>query len=96
MIVSGLSLSTVDHAHPQLLDRPTRAGAFKVRSQIALEPLLRKRTGMAQQAQPDRAIEHDRAAACRIAGRTGERSGYNVADDPVREQLFGKSDCRPR
>ena len=69
------------------------AGAFEVRSQVALEPLLRKWTRMAQKAQPHRAIENDHAAACRIAGRTGERSGYNVADDPVLEQLFGKNDA---
>ena len=69
MIVSGLSRLASTMPQPQLARRPARPGAREVRRQRALEPLLRERAGVAQQAKPDLAVGDDRAAARRIARR---------------------------
>src|SRR5262245_1241954 len=44
---------------------------------------------MAQQAQPDRPVEHDGAPALRIALGAGQRGRDRVADDRVGAQLLG-------
>jgi hypothetical protein len=47
---------------------------------------------MAQQAKPDLPVDHDRAAALRIAAHAGERSRNCVAHDHIGSQRrFGES-----
>src|SRR6202521_5727043 len=73
----------IDHAQPQLARGPSRAAAGKIRREVALELLLGKRAGMAQQAETDLAVGDDRPAAQRIAGLVAQRRRDRVADHLV-------------
>ncbi len=63
----GIEARGIDQPQPQLAFRPAAAGACKVRREVALEPLFRKRAAVAQDAGAA-ALDHERAAARRIAG----------------------------
>ncbi len=58
-----VQMAGIDDAQPQLSSRGTVAGPRKVRGEIALEPLLRKRTAVAQQTEPDLPFDDDGASA---------------------------------
>ena len=60
---------------------PLRSGA-----RCALEPLLRERPGVAEQAEADLAVGDDGAAARRIALGAGQRRRDRVADDRIGTQ----------
>src|SRR5207244_13201689 len=77
---------------PQLALGEARAGALEVGRQIALETLLGKRSGVAEQAQPDSSIRHDGAAADGIALRFGERLRQRILRVGDADQEAGRDD----
>src|SRR3954451_5877896 len=76
---SRIEAGGVNQPEPQLALRPAGAGALQARRQVALEALLRKRAGVAQQARA-LAPDYDGAAALGIARRAGQRLRNGVAD----------------
>src|SRR5205823_7270097 len=63
----------VDDPEPQLALGPSRAGSPEIGREVALEPLLRKRPAVTEQAQTDLTVGDDRAAARGIAPGARER-----------------------
>jgi hypothetical protein len=67
--------------------RGTLAGTCEIRSQVALEPLLRYRPTVAQEAQAHLAVGDDGAPVRGVSGnRPGKDLGNAVATDPDRRR----------
>ena len=75
---------SVGHTQPQLALGPARSRTGQRRREIALEPNLRDRGGVAQDAEAPRPVCHDHPPAGTVAGRAGERAWDGVSDHPLR------------
>jgi len=69
----GIDPVGIDDPEPQLALGPPRAGSPEIGREVALEPLLRERPAVAEQAQTHLPVGDDRAAARGIALGAGER-----------------------
>ena len=69
-------------SQPELAFRPAGPGAREVRSEVALEFLLRKRAGMTKEASA-LAADHDCPPSRRVATRSRQRDWDRVAENGV-------------
>ena len=81
----GIEAGRVHQPQPKLALGPAAAGTGKVRRQIALELLFGKWAAVAEDASAG-TLDHQRAAARRVASRIRERFRNGVADDGVGPQ----------